>query len=62
MAAEWMVAFLEARLGIKALMMLALSGTSRLPSRGIMLLNASRANRFTLLLRSVRRGLKASNT
>ena len=57
-----MVAFLEARLGIRALMMLALSGTSRLPSRGTMLLNASRASRFTLLLRSVRRGLKASNT
>ena len=62
MAAEWIVAFLEARLGRRAVMTLVITGVSVFPSRGTMLLNASSAARLTLLLRSVSRRLKASNT
>lgn len=61
-AAARMDEFLEARLGMMALMMLALRGARILPSRGTMLLKASRARRFTLLFLSVSLGLKASKT
>ena len=54
--------FLEARLGMRALIMLGLRGASTLPSRGTMLLKAWSARRFTLLFRSVSLGLKASKT
>ena len=57
-----MVGFREARLGTRAVTMLFTMGTSVLPSRGTILLKASRACRFTLLFLSVKRGLNASNT
>ena len=60
--AEWMVAFFEARLGRRAVMTVAMMGVSVLPSSGTMLLNACRADKLTLLLRSVSRGLNASKT
>ena len=55
-----MVAFLEARLGTRDSTTVVMAGTRLFPRRGIMLLKAWRAWRFTLLFLSVSRGPRAS--
>ena len=61
-AVLWIVACLEAKLGTNASTILVTIGSSRSHNRGTILLNASRACKFTLLLASVSRGRNASNT
>ena len=61
-AVLWIVACLEAKFGTSASTILVTIGSSRSHSRGTILLNASRACKFTLLLASVSRGRNASNT
>ena len=61
-AVEWMVRLREARLGTNVPMILVMMGTNVLCRIGTMLLNACRAWRFTLLLRSVNLRQNPSNT
>ena len=62
MAAEWIVALREAKLGTRATIMLLVTGMRVLQRRGTMLLKAWRACKFTLLFLSVSLGQKTSNT